>query len=644
MICIVTGVSGSGKTTIGTLLSKKTHLPFFDADDFHPSTNVEKMSQGIPLTDHDRMPWLQHLADKIQDWEKSGGAILACSALKETYRQVLQATPNILWVHLQGERPILEERLKNRKNHYMPPGLLNSQIEAWEQPAYGLHLDINATPESMVTIILDKLSAANPNSHIGIIGMGVMGKSLALNMVENGIPIAVYNRFVLGKEEHIATGFAAKNTHFPLLKGFDELAPFVQNLESPKKILLMIPAGEAIDQQIDELLPLLQKGDILIDGGNSFFEDSSKRYEYLDSKGIHFLPMGVSGGEEGARKGPSLMPGGNPEAYDLLFPYLRKIAAKDKNGKSCVTYVGPQGAGHFIKMVHNSIEYGEMQAIAETVHLLRHGMKLSAVEVAKILRNWIAEGLSSYLLEITADIMDIHENEELLLDKILDKAEQKGTGNWSISTALKYNTPYSTLFEAVTARQLSANKEERTQLSKEYSHRFRALTGDKVLLLDHLKNAFRLVRIINHETGFDLMQNVSSSLHWNLNFSEIARIWTNGCIIRSKLMEDLVGIYQENPSIIHHKPLIGKIKEWKSDLSYFIGLGLGHDFALPVMSASLNYLLGRIIEASSANMIQAQRDYFGAHSYLRNDDPESLPRHTDWLSLKKTHYDKNHSL
>ncbi|WP_291783611.1 decarboxylating NADP(+)-dependent phosphogluconate dehydrogenase [Cecembia sp.] len=644
MICIVTGVSGSGKTTIGTLLSKKTHLPFFDADDFHPGTNVEKMSQGIPLTDHDRMPWLQHLANKIQDWEKSGGAILACSALKETYRQILHAVPDILWVHLQGERPILEERLKKRQNHYMPPGLLNSQIDAWEQPDYGLHLDIKDTPESMVNIIIEKLRLKSPNSHIGIIGMGVMGKSLALNMAENGIPIAVYNRFVVGKEEHIATGFAATNKHFPLLKGFDELALFVQNLESPKKILLMIPAGEAIDHQIGDLLPFLQKGDILIDGGNSFFEDSSKRYDYLASKGIHFLPMGVSGGEEGARKGPSLMPGGNAEAYELLFPYLQKIAAKDKNGKACVTYVGPQGAGHFIKMVHNSIEYGEMQVIAETVHLLRYGMKLSAVEVAKILRNWIAEGLSSYLLEITADILEIQENEELILDKILDKAGQKGTGNWSISTALKYNTPYSPLFEAVTARQLSANKEERTQLSKEYSHRFRAFAGDKVLLLDHLKNAFRLVRIINHETGFDLMHKVSSSLHWNLNFSEIARIWTNGCIIRSKLMEDLVAIFQENPSIIHHKPLVGKIKEWKSDLAYLIGLGLSHDFALPVMSASLNYLLGRIIEASSANMIQAQRDYFGAHTYIRNDDPKGLAKHTDWLLLKEKHQNKDNAL
>ncbi|RZS96607.1 NADP-dependent phosphogluconate dehydrogenase [Cecembia calidifontis] len=634
MICIVTGVSGSGKTTIGTLLSEKIKLPFFDADDFHPSANVEKMSQGIPLTDMDRMPWLNHLAEKIQEWEKSGGAILACSALKEAYRSILQSVPHNFWIHLQGEKLILEERLRNRKNHYMPPGLLTSQLDTWEQPAYGLHLDIKKSPEELVQTILDHIFSESPKSHVGIIGMGVMGKSLALNMAEKGIPVAVYNRHVPGKEEKIASDFAAKNQQFPLLQGFDDLEVFVSALELPRKILLMIPAGEAIDLQIEQLLPLINEGDIIIDGGNSFFEDSNRRSDELSKKGIHFLPMGVSGGEEGARKGPSLMPSGNKAAYDLMSAYLEKIAAKDKKGMACVTYVGPQGAGHFIKMVHNSIEYGEMQAIAETVHLLRFGLKLSLPESAKVLRNWITGGLKSYFLEITADILEIKENNEFLLDMILDQAEQKGTGGWSIQTALKYNSPYSSLFEAVTARQLSANKKDRSDLSQIFHHRFRAFAEDKVLMLEHLKNAYALTRIINHETGFKLMQNVSDALEWNLNFSEIARIWTNGCIIRSSLMEDLAEFFQSNHSIFHHKALIGKIKEWKPDLAYIVGMGLQHDFALPVMSASLNYLLGRITDDSSANLIQAQRDYFGAHTYKRKDDPEGLPRHTDWTTLK----------
>ncbi|RPA66711.1 NADP-dependent phosphogluconate dehydrogenase [Cyclobacteriaceae bacterium YHN15] len=635
MIFIITGVSGSGKSTIGSLLSKKTNLPFFDADDFHPKANVEKMTQGIPLDDHDRMPWLNTLSDKIAEWENSGGAILACSALKESYRQILQSIPGIVWVHLKGEKPLLEERLQNRKNHYMNPGLLTSQLETWEDPDYGFHLDVSNTPEELVNEILNHMESLNAPSHFGIIGMGVMGKSLALNMAEKGVPVAVYNRYVSGKEEKIASGFAEANSGFPLLKGFDDINDFLSNLESPRKILLMIPAGTAIDTQIEQLLPLLNQGDILIDGGNSFFEDSNRRSEYLEKKGINFIPMGVSGGEEGARKGPSIMPGGEIKSYELISPYLKKIAAKDKLGKACLTYVGPQGSGHFIKMVHNSIEYGEMQAIAETVHLMRYGLKLNPLEIAKVLREWQHEGLKSYLLEITADILEVKENNGFLVDMILDEAAQKGTGGWSLKTAIQNHVPYSALSEAVTARQLSAKKKERSELAKLYNHRFRAFADDKVLILEHLKNAYALTRIINHENGFNLMKEVSDNFQWKLDFSEIARIWTNGCIIRSTLMEELVQLFQNTDQILQDKNIIHRAKEWKSDLTYIVGLGLQHDFALPVMSAATNYLLGKIIDDSSANIIQAQRDYFGAHTYIRKDDPDKKPRHTDWITYKK---------
>jgi 6-phosphogluconate dehydrogenase len=581
------------------------------------------------------MPWLNTLSEKIAEWENCGGAILACSALKESYRQILQSIQGIIWVHLKGEKPLLEERLQNRKNHYMNPGLLTSQLETWEDPSYGFHLDVSATPEQLVEEILRLMEDLKAPSHFGIIGMGVMGKSLALNMAENGIPVAVYNRHVEGKEEKIATTFAAENNNFRLLRGFDDLNDFLSNLEVPRKILLMIPAGPAIDAQIDQLLPLLKKEDILIDGGNSFYEDSNRRSDDLEKKGIHFVPMGVSGGEEGARKGPSLMPGGSLNAYELISPYLRKIAAKDKLGKACITYVGPQGSGHFIKMVHNSIEYGEMQAIAETVHLMRHGMKLGPPDIAKVLREWQNSGLKSYLLEITADIFEVRENDGFLVDMILDEAGQKGTGGWSLMTAIKNHIPYSPLAEAVTARQLSANKQDRNELAKQYNHRFRAFAEDKVLILEHLKNAYALTRVINHETGFSLMKEVSDNLKWNLDFSEIARIWTNGCIIRSSLMEELVQLFQNTGQILNDKNIIHRTKEWKSDLTYIVGLGLQHDFAIPVMSAAANYFLGKIIDNSSANIIQAQRDYFGAHTYIRRDDPEKKPKHTDWLSHKK---------
>jgi 6-phosphogluconate dehydrogenase len=610
-------------------------LPFFDADDFHPKANVEKMTQGIPLDDHDRMPWLNTLSEKIMAWEKSGGAILACSALKESYRQILQSIQGIVWVHLKGEKPLLEERLQNRKNHYMNPGLLTSQLETWEDPEYGFHLDVSDSPEVLVDKILDHMQSLSPLSHFGVIGMGVMGKSLALNLANNGVPVAVYNRHVPGKEEKIASIFAATHTGFPLLKGFDDLGEFLAGLEIPRKILLMIPAGSPVDAQIEQLLPLLHKGDILIDGGNSFFEDSNRRSDYLEKKGIHFVPMGVSGGEEGARNGPSLMPGGNREAYESISPFLKKIAAKDKQGKACVTFIGPQGSGHFIKMVHNSIEYGEMQAIAETAHLMRYGLKLSPLEIAKVFREWQYEGLKSYLLEITANIFEAREGNGFLVDMILDEAGQKGTGGWSLNTAIQNHVPYSALAEAVTARQLSALKKERTALAKLYNHQFRAFAEDKVLILEHLKNAYALTRIINHETGFNLMKVVSDTFKWDLDFSEIARIWTNGCIIRSSLMEELVHLFQNTDQILKDKIIIHRAKEWKSDLTYIVGLGLQHDFSMPVMSAAANYFFGKIINDSSANVIQAQRDYFGAHTYVRKDDPEKKPQHTDWLSYKK---------
>ncbi|MBW3467130.1 NADP-dependent phosphogluconate dehydrogenase [Arthrospiribacter ruber] len=636
MIIIVTGVSGSGKTTVGTLLSRKTKLPFFDADDFHPTSNVEKMTKGIPLNDHDRGPWLENLASHIQKWNREGGAILACSALKESYRNVLQVEKNIFWVHLKGDKLLLEERLQNRKNHYMNPSLLDSQLDTWEEPEYGFHIDVNQSPESIINEIFTHINFKSMKSKLGIIGMGVMGKSLALNFAEKGIGVSVFNRTVAGQEEKVASTFAEENQEYPFLKGFDSMEDFLSSLETPKKILLMIPAGEAVDAQLDQLGWLLEQGDIIIDGGNSFYKDSNRRISVMKEKEINFMAMGVSGGEEGARKGPSIMPSGNREAFDAVSPFLQKIAAKDKEGGPCLTYVGPEGSGHFIKMVHNSIEYGEMQAIAESVHLLKYGLKLSHPEISRILKTWLGEGLNSYLLEITSDIFLAKEGDQFLVDIILDAAGQKGTGGWSLQTALEYHVPYSPLAEAVTARQLSAQKSYRSELSKVFNHRFRAFGEDKVILMERIKNAYSLCRILNHETGFSLMKEVSDENGWDLDFSEIARIWTNGCIIRSGLMEELIHIYKETDSLLKHKKTITKIRELKTDLAYIVGLGLQHDFALPVFSAAANYLLGRITEDSAANIIQAQRDYFGAHRYQRKDGPEGGSHHTDWLSMKKS--------
>lgn len=470
------------------------------------------------------------------------------------------------------------------------------------------------------------------NMKMGVIGMGVMGKSLALNLAEKGVPVSLYNRFVAGKEEGIAKKVLDENPEFSNMLAFEDLQQFVDSLEKPRRILMMIPAGAAIDAQLDALIPILEKDDLVIDGGNSFYLDSDRRVNRLKEVGMHFLPMGVSGGEEGARKGPSIMPGGNAEGYAMVEDFLGRISAKDKDGKPCVTYVGPGGSGHFIKMVHNSIEYGEMQVLAELVHLLRFGFGCSAEQVSGIFSDWGKGELKSFLLEITADLLLFKENGELLLDKILDQAGQKGTGAWSLTTALEYGIPYSPLAESVNARGVSGEKAMRVAFSKTFQHEFQQVEGSLEAWLPKIKEAYGLARIINHEVGFRLMKTVSDTKGWNLNFNEIARIWTNGCIIRSGLMETISANYSDKASFFEMAGVKEQVISGRKALAELVGLGLTHGFALPVMSAGINYLLGRITAESSASVIQAQRDYFGAHTYQRKDDPSGKFYHTQWNS------------
>lgn len=630
MLVIVTGVSGTGKTTLGSLLAERLQLPFFDADHFHPAENIAKMSAGHPLNDEDRVPWLQALADRLKKSESEGGAVLACSALKNVYREKLSVSQNLRWIHLIGDRDLIWERMLARKNHYMKAGMLDSQFATWEKPFSGFELNISGTPEELLAESLNYLKSQPMNMKMGVIGMGVMGKSLALNLAEKGVPVSLYNRFVAGKEEGVAQKVLDENPEFSNMIAFEDLEKFVDSLEKPRRILMMIPAGVAIDAQLDTLIPHLEKDDLVIDGGNSFYLDSDRRVARLKELDMHFLPMGVSGGEEGARKGPSIMPGGNAEGYALVEDFLGRISAKDKNGKPCVTYVGPGGSGHFIKMVHNSIEYGEMQVLAELVHLLRFGFGCTPEEVSGIFSEWAKGELKSYLLEITADLLLFKENGEVLLDKILDQAGQKGTGAWSLITALDYGVPYSPLAEAVNARGVSGEKAMRVEFSKTFQHEFAKVDGSLEEWLPKIKSSYSLARIINHEVGFRLMKSVSDTKIWNLNFNEIARIWTNGCIIRSGLMETISSSYDK--SFFEISEVKTQVIAGRKDLAELIGLGLTHGFALPVMSAGLNYLLGRITAESSASVIQAQRDYFGAHTYQRKDDPSGKFFHTDWIS------------
>lgn len=631
MIFIVTGVSGAGKTTIGKQLSEKLKLPFYDADDFHPKENVAKMAHGIPLQDEDRESWLQTLANNIHTWNSKNGAVLACSALKEKYRKKLRGDPEqpITWIFLNSDYEVILSRLTSRKDHYFKPSLLQSQFEALEIPDYGLHIDVNKSESEIIEVIMNKLEYSK--SKIGLLGLGVMGKSLALNLASKGFKVSVYNRHVDRLEVDIAKNFAEANKQDYNFPWFKDLNDFLESLEKPRNILLMVNAGNTVDIVIKDLLPLLEKGDLIIDGGNSHFKDTRRREKELKEKGIMFMGMGVSGGEEGALKGPSIMPGGSFEAYNRVGTIFGKIAAKDSEGKPCCTHVGPDGAGHFVKMLHNGIEYGEMQLIAEIYHYLRFSMLKGPEEIANLFKKWNLE-MKSYLLEISADILETKEGNDFLIDKILDAAKQKGTGGWSTNVSLEMGVPFDTITAAVMARNISAKKKERQKAMGLYDNSTTKTNQSRKGDLLELFSAYKTASIINHAIGFELLAEASREYDWDLNLSEIARIWTNGCIIRSAFMEDLIVIFREQPweNILIHPQIVAYVKNNRNSLTKITGEALVSGIPVPVLSAAANYLLGYITGQNSANMIQAQRDYFGAHTYERIDKPRGEFFHTHW--------------
>lgn len=618
------GVSGCGKTTIAKQLSTETGYPFYDADDFHSIENIEKMKNNIPLTDSDRKPWLETLASKTIEWELDGNTILACSALKESYREILSSkSSNILWVYLEGGFEFIKNRLEKREGHFMKPSLLKSQFETLEVPNYGLHININETPKTIVKRIISTMKKAK-KSDFGIIGLGVMGKSIALNIAEKGFQTSVYNRNILG-EEHIVSTFLEENYNFKNINGFTELAPFIESLEQPRKLLIMVKAGEAIDQIISQITPLLSPNDIIIDGGNSHYKDTQRRSIYLNEENLIFVGCGISGGEEGARKGPSIMPGGTQESYQLIAPVLEEIAAKDKNNKPCCTHIGTGGAGHFIKMVHNGIEYVEMQLLAEIYALLSTTMNNE--EIATVFKQWNNTNLSSYLLEITIEILLKKENGSYLLDLILDKAGNKGTGSWSSKAAFDLGSVNTLMSSAVFARYISSFKEKRINLSKMVN---KTTTLEQVDL-EILKKAYHFARIVNHYQGFELMKKASEEYNWKLNFSEIARIWTNGCIIRSGFMEELVILFKDNDEILASNNILKFLKTSENSLVEVLKFGLTNRVSLDCFCSSYNYWITITSENLPANLIQAQRDYFGAHTYQLKNDSSNNFHHTNWL-------------
>ncbi len=619
------GVSGCGKTTIGKQLALELGLPFFDADDFHPKVNIEKMKNNVPLNDSDRLPWLNILVEKMIHWDKMGGAILACSALKESYRTILSSTQtSISWVFLSGTFELISNRLKARKNHYMTTDLLQSQFEILEVPKYGIHVNIDNSIDEIIKHINLKLKLMK-QSVFGVIGLGVMGKSLSLNMAEKGLNVSVYNRSEEG-EEKVVSNFINENDTFKNILGFNDLKQFVRSLEKPSKIVIMVKAGEAIDGVIDQLTPYLTIGDVIIDGGNSYYEDTANRVGYLKSKGIHFVGCGISGGEEGARKGPSMMPGGSLDSYQKIAPVLELISAKDKNDQPCCSYIGPDGAGHFVKMVHNGMEYAEMQLLAEVYAILK--LSFANEKIADILSDWHSTDLSSYLLEITINILQKKEKNTYVLDSILDVAGNKGTGSWSSKAAFDLGSVNTIMSSAVFARYISSLKQKR----KSYSSLIKQ--SNKEIDVPHIKdleNAYRFARILNHHQGFELIRLASIEYNWNLNLSEIARIWTNGCIIRSNFMEQSVEILKEHETYFEDTVLFKSLIIKESNIKECISYALKYRIPLDTFWSAYNYWVSMTTENLSANLIQAQRDYFGAHTYQRKDDSLLKFYHTNWI-------------
>ena len=620
----VIGVSGVGKSTIGMLLSEDLGIPFFDGDDFHPKENIRKMASGTPLNDEDRLGWLTSLNQLAKEQLKHNSCIIACSALKHKYRVILSngIENKVKWVHLHGTFDQISKRIKNRTGHFMPPDLLKSQFIILENPNECIQVDISLNPKQIVKKVKEELLH---KSEFGLVGLGVMGKSLSRNLARNGFKISMYNRHVNDTEEDVAINF--KN-EYDELKGsgaFDQIPEFVNSLQKPRKIMLMVNAGKVVDFVIDELIPFLSEGDIIIDGGNSNYKNTKERYEYLKSKKLHFIGAGVSGGEEGALKGPSIMPGGNKEVYDMISPFLKTISAKDDGHLPCCAYVGPDGSGHYVKMVHNGIEYVEMQLLAEVFDILKSiGKNLD--EIADIFESWKNKA-NSYLLEITIDILRKKEGNDWLVNKILDKAGNKGTGNWATIASAQLGIPSTLIASALFARYISFYKEERILQHKRFNYK----KDHKLSLnIEEVLKAYQFSRIINHHQGFKLIVDASKTYAWNLNLSEIARIWTGGCIIKSAIMKELVQLFKKSDDIFDDKEFVQSVKKIRPAANKVVSECILYDLAIPCLSESVNFFNAYTTDNSSASLIQAQRDYFGAHTYQRNDDKSNRFYHTDW--------------
>ena len=469
---------------------------------------------------------------------------------------------------------------------------------------------------------------------IGVVGMAVMGRNLALNIESRGYSVSIFNRSSSKTDEVIALHPDKK------LVPTYTVEEFVNSLEKPRRILLMVKAGEATDKTIQSLLPNLDKGDILIDGGNTFFQDTIRRNEMLANSGINFIGTGVSGGEEGALNGPAIMPGGQKDAYELVAPILEEIAAKADDGAPCVTYVGPNGAGHYVKMVHNGIEYGDMQLIAESYDILRRVGGLTVEETAEVFKSWNTGELDSYLIEITADILTKKDPEtgKPMVEVIMDTAGNKGTGKWTSQSALDLGVPLPLITESVFARYISTLKEEREVASKELSPiKVPELSNtEKQALVESVRKGLYFSKIMSYAQGFAQMRVASEEFDWNLNYGEIAKIFRAGCIIRAQFLQKITDAFERDPelkNLLLDKYFLYVTESYQEAVREVVVTAVQAGIPVPTFSSALAYYDSYRSEVLPANLIQAQRDYFGAHTYNRVDKPGVF--HFEWAQERE---------
>lgn len=631
MLFLVMGVSGCGKSTIAKELSIALQIPFIEADNFHPEPNIAKMKNGQALTDEDRLPWLQNLAQALQKNERNGG-VLACSALKESYRATLNSLIHspLQIIYLKGNFETIQKRMEERTGHFMPSHLLQSQFDALEEPQNVWTFDIKNNPKKIISQILEKTKMDSNNNtlaDIGIIGLGVMGKSLARNFASKSFKVAVYNAPLPG-EENVVQDFVVKFSDLDFISS-NSLLDFVKKIKPSRVILLMVKSGDPVDQLIDQLLPHLKKEDMIIDAGNSYFKDTIRRFQFLEKQGIEFVGMGVSGGEEGALKGPAIMPAGSDSSKNKLLPMLKKIAAV-ADQQPCVNWIGSDGAGHFVKMIHNGIEYADMQLLTEAYAIAKHSLQIENNEIADHFSPWKKSAHNSYLLDITIDILRFKKDGHYLLENILDVAGHKGTGLWTVREALELGVPAPTITAAMNERILSGKKDLREELASKNDNLINDYEVSKIL--SHLEDAILFARLIALAEGFYLIQQACKKYDWKMNMAQVAQLWRGGCIIRSDMLKIIITAFEEQPNAEHlfAIPSFSNIlKQKRKSASILLSETAKSKVSTPALSAAMNYHKSLNTNYLPINLIQAQRDYFGAHTY-RTLEERNTSFHTKW--------------